>query len=132
MLGVPIYKQILTLRDKELDDKIKVSDLELSYKEKLQYTTRHGQVVNFKGIEGTVIPVVVDFSDSVYKLKGRIESVQGVPRDTLSIMYKGKALHDSQSLDDYKIKADEVLYFYTSKWNKEKKEEEEAMMWSLI
>ena len=71
--------------------------------------------MNFKGIEGSVIPIEVDFSHSVYKIKGMIGSSQGVPRDQLSLVYKGKTLLDSHTLNDYQIKADSVLYFYSSK-----------------
>ena len=59
--------------------------------------------IYIKTLNGRVIPLSVDSTDSIYDLKHKIFKKQGIPIDNQRLIFTGQSLLDALSLSDYNI-----------------------------
>lgn len=61
--------------------------------------------IKIKNLGGVLIPLDVEASDTVMKLKERIEEKEGIPPEQQRLIYGGKAMADEKLISTYGITA---------------------------
>lgn len=110
--GIPISFQNLALSSDEnrwyLSDLITVKDYGYGSLLYLRIKT-YGQVF-FKTLTGKTITLEVEFSDTIEKIKQKIEDKEGLPPDIQTLIYDGKRLKDDRTLKDYSIGRESTVH----------------------
>jgi hypothetical protein len=62
-------------------------------------------------LAGETIPLTVEGSDTISAVKSKIEDEKGFPPDKQRLIFKGRQLEDSHTLDECSVEEGSILYF---------------------
>jgi ubiquitin len=71
---------------------------------------RGGMQIFVKTLTGKTLTLEVEPSDSIKKIKQKIQDVEGTPSDHQSLIFAGKQMEDSRALADYNVQLKSTLH----------------------
>ena len=109
--GIPSEQQRLIFAGKELEDGRTLSDYNILKEATLHVLFRLGGSfqIFFKTLTGKTITLEVEPTDSVERVKLKIQEKEGIPPDQQRLIFDGQNLEEGQTLSDYHIQKEARL-----------------------
>lgn len=115
--GIPLEDQFFIYAEKQLEDGSTLSSYNIQNESTLQlFLKRLGTVptkktmtqddiqISVKTLSGKTISLVCKTSDTIEKIKSKIQGKEGIPREKYCLICAGKQLEDGQTLSDFNIR----------------------------
>ena len=106
--GIPPAEQCLFFAEKALEDGYALSDYKVDRGSTLYVFPSHAMVIFVKIFSGEAIPLKVEPSDTIQRVRYKLHGASSTTRPCLSFL--GKQLEDGCTLSDYNIQKESILH----------------------
>ena len=100
--GIPPDQQLLLFKGQPLEDGRRLSDYNIEVLH-LLVRLRCGMQIFIKTLTGKTITLEVEPSDTIKKVKRKIQDKEGIPPSQQHLIFRRQELKDHQTLDEYKV-----------------------------
>ncbi|XP_062002956.1 phosphatidylinositol 4-kinase gamma 4-like [Rosa rugosa] len=110
--GIPPDQQRLICAGKQLEDGSTLADYNIQKESSLHLALRlrGGTMIKVKALTGNEIEIDIEPTDTIDRIKERVEEKEGVPPVQQRLIYAGKQLGDDKTAKDYNIEGGSVLH----------------------